>query len=113
MSFLDDVKADCLEAEADLGNRTMLWSGFSYPVAQSTIRKGAVLLVGGREVEIKLTLRVRYDGTKPSGQTWDFSLADLPKHGDIVHYLGTDYRIAQVNNAHSTFLEIDLADRNR
>lgn len=113
MSFLDDVKADCLEAESDLGNRVMTWNGFNYPAAPSTVRRGAILVIGGKEVEIKLTLRVRYDGTKSNGQTWDFGAADLPKHGELVTFNSIVYRIAQVNNAHSTFLEIDLMDRNR
>jgi len=111
MSFLDDVKADCTEAETDLGSRVMTWNSFDYPAAASTIRRGAVLVIGGKEVEIKLTLRVRYDGTKSNGQTWEFTT--LPKQGELVTYESIAYRIAMVNNAHSTFLEIDLADRNR
>lgn len=121
--FLDQVQADCLEAETDLGSRLMVWtsqtpgttgSGLTYPVAPTLIRRGAVLVVGGKEVEIKLTLRVRFAGTRASGQAWEFDT--LPKQGDRVTYpstSGTDYRIAQVNNAHGAFLEIDLTDVNR
>jgi len=106
--FLDEVRADCEEAETDLGGKTMTWSGGSYPVAPSLIRRGAVLVVGGKEVEIKLTLRVRFAGTG-----WEFTGETLPKQGQLVTYGARSYRIAQVNNAHEAFMEIDLMDNNR
>ncbi len=113
--FLDEVANDCQEAETDLGGRSMAWNGATYPVAGTLVRRGAVLVIGGKEVEIKLTLRVRYAGTRAGGQTWTFDT--LPKQGERVSYptSGTtiEYRIAQVNNAHDTFLEIDLMDINR
>lgn len=111
--FLDEVTEDCREAETDLGGKTMTWSGGNYPVAPSLVRRGAVLVVGGKEVEIKLTLRVRWSGTKTSGQPWEFSTDAMPKQGQLVGYGSQNYRIVQVNNAHEAFLEIDLMDANR
>jgi len=55
--------------------------------------------------------KVDLDGTKSNGQTWEFTT--LPRQGETVTFSSIVYRIAQVNNAHSTFLEIDLMDRNR
>lgn len=109
--FLTEVQRDCQEAERDLGSATMLWSGNSYPVAASLIRRGAMLVIGGKEVEIKLTLRVRYSGITSAGRAWEFTT--LPKQGERVTHKDTIYRIAQVNNAHETFIEIDLMDVNR
>lgn len=111
MSFLDEVRQDCLEAESDLGSATMNWSGTSYPVAATLTRRGAILVIGGKEVEIRLTLRVRMSGNRSGGGSWEFT--DLPKQGELVIYKDTTYRIAQVNRAHTSFLEIDLMDRNR
>lgn len=113
MSFLSEVQRDCLEAERDLGGATMRWNEASYPTAQSTVRRGATLVIGGKEVEIKLTLRVRYSGITAGGRTWEFEPDTMPRQGERVHYKNKDYRIAQVNNAHETFLEIDLIDVNR
>ncbi len=109
--FLDEIAADCIEAETDLGAKTMVWSDVSYPVASTLVRRGAVLVIGGKEVEIKLTLRVRYEGTRSNGLTWE--IATLPKQGEKVVFNSITYRIAQVNNAHNAFLELDLMDNNR
>lgn len=108
--FLDEIAADCLEAETDLGAKTMVWSGSTYPCASTLVRRGAVLVIGGKEVEITLTLRVRYTGIR-NGATWE--LTTLPKQGERVVFNSITYRIAQVNNAHSAFLELDLMDNNR
>jgi hypothetical protein len=115
LSFLSEVQADCLEAERDLGLAYMIWRGNSYPVAQSTVRRGATLIIGGKEEEIKLTLRVRYSGTTSGGRVWEFTTDEggKPKQGELVIYKDITYRIAQVNNAHEAFLEIDLMSRNR
>lgn len=111
--FLDEVMADCEEAETDLGGKTMTWREGVYPVAPSLIRRGAMLVVGGKEVEIKLTLRVRWSGTSTDGGTWSLDADALPKQGQTLVYGGKTYRIAQVNNAHEAFIEIDLMDNNR
>ena len=108
--FLKEVAADCVEAESDLGEKTMVWMQLHYPVASTLLRRGSVLVVGGREVTITMTLRVRYAGIR-NGATWEFVV--LPKSGERVNYGGKDYRIAQVNNAHSAFLELDLMDVHR
>lgn len=110
-SFLDEVASDLSEAETDLGGEMMTWNAQRYPVAASLVRRGAVLVVGGKEIEIKLTLRVAYEGRTTAGRDWEFST--LPKHGERVTFNDINYRIAQVNNAHSAFLEIDLMDANR
>lgn len=113
MSFLSEVQRDCIEAERDLGGASMRWDGALYPVAQSTVRRGATLVIGGKEVEIKLTLRVRYSGMTTDGRSWEFTADTMPKQGQQVEYKAKNYRIAQVNNAHETFLEIDVIDVNR
>ena len=109
--FLDEVAADCLEAETDLGGFTATWNGSSYPCASSLVRRGAVLIIGGKEVEIKLTLRIRYEGTRANGLAWEFTT--LPKQGERVVFKSINYRIAQVSNAHESFIELDLMDVNR
>ncbi len=111
--FLDEVAEDCKEAETDLGGRTMVWAEKTYTVAPSLIRRGAVLVIGGKEVEIKLTLRVRWSGTNADGVAWAFTADDMPKAGEKVYYAPRNYRIAQVNDAHGAFLELDLMDANR
>lgn len=108
--FLDEVSADCLEAETDLGGKLMTWNGDDYPCAASLVMRGSSLIVGGREVELRITLRVRRSGSF-DGRTWTFT--SFPKHGDRVTYGGTDYRIALVDNAHEAFLQIHLMDVNR
>jgi len=108
--FLDEVASDCVEAETDLGAQTVTWNGAIYPVASTLVRRGAVLVIGGKEVEIKLSLRVRYTGTR-AGITWE--LTTLPKQGERVIYKSITYRIAQVIDAHGAFVELDLAEINR
>ena len=108
--FLDEVAADCVEAETDLGAQTVTWNGAIYPCASTLVRRGAVLVIGGKEVEIKLSLRVRYTGTR-AGVTWE--LTTLPKQGERVIYKSITYRIAQVSDAHGAFVELDLAEVNR
>ena len=108
--FLDEIAADCVEAETDLGAQTMTWNGLIFPCASTLVRRGAVLVIGGKEVEIKLTLRVRYTGTR-AGVTWE--LETLPKQGERVVFKSVSYRIAQVSSAHEAFIEIDLMDVNR
>jgi hypothetical protein len=117
--FLDEVQTDCLEAETDLGGKTLAWaargeSPLTYPGASTTLKRGATLVIGGKEVEITLTVRVRWSGTTATGRAWSFGeMTDLPKQGDRITWGGKPYRIAQVTNAHDTFLEIDLMDVNR
>ena len=111
--FLDEVAADCQEAETDLGSKTMVWFEKTYTVAPSLIRRGSVLVIGGKEVEIKLTLRVRWAGVSSSGRVWEFTSDEMPKAGEKVYFAPKYYRIAQVNDAHGAFLEIDLMDANR
>jgi len=110
--FLDEVSDDCLEAETDLGEKTMVWNGDEYPVAPSLVARNTTLVVGGREVEIRITLRVRVSG-KWDGGTWAFQPQSMPKHGQRVTYGGIDYRIAAVDNGHETILQIHLMDVNR
>lgn len=111
--FLDEVAADCVEAEADLGGYSMNWSGVAYPAAATTLKRGAVLVIGGKEVEITITLRVRWTGTNAAGVQWEWTADTMPKTGDKVTWKGKTYRIAAVNNAHETFVEFDLIDANR
>jgi hypothetical protein len=108
--FLDEVAADCSEAENDLGAKLMTWGDNDYPVAASLVARDSSLIIGGREVSIRLVLRVRISGSQ-DGMTWKFNT--LPVHGQRVTYGGIDYRIAAVDNAHETFLQIHLMDVNR
>lgn len=109
--FLDGVAEDCKEAERDLGTalgpRTVTWDGADYDCAPSLIRRGTFVVIGGREEEIKLTLRVRNKGVD-----WDFRDA-IPKSGQRVVYGLVPYRILQVNQAHGAFMEWDLGSINR
>lgn len=113
--FLDEVAADCAEAENDLGLPVMVWNSQSITCAATLTKRGAVLVIGGKEVEIALTLRVRWSGTNAAGREWEFTTAEngMPKAGERVNYKGKNYRIAAVNDAHGAFLEIDLIDVNR
>lgn len=111
--FLDEVAEDCKDSESDLGSRKMVWKEVTCIVAPSLIRRGSMLVIGGKEVEIKLTLRVRWSGTNDAGVVWEFTTSAMPKAGEKVYYLTKSYRIAQVNDAHGVFMEIDLIDDNR
>lgn len=102
MSFLSEVKADCLEAETDLGAKTAIVNGITYSVAATLTRRDTILVIGGQEVEIKLTLRIRWT----EGDT-------LPAAGQRVTFNSVIYRIAQVSNAHFAFLEIACTEVNR
>ena len=112
-NFLDDIAEDCKEAENDLaiGNgdpQFVEWNGGEYDCAPSLIRRGTMIVIGGREVEIKLTLRVRH-----KGDGWDFAMA-VPKSGDLVVLNGVEnYRIAQVDRANGAFMQLDLMSPNR
>lgn len=111
--FLNEVRQDCTEAETDLGGRTMVWLGKTYPVAPTVVRRGRTLIVGGHEVDITATLRVRWEGTNSAGTAWEFTAEAMPRSGDLLNYGGKTYRIAQVNDGHQSFLEILLMDTNR
>lgn len=117
--FLDQVRADCAEAETDLGGQTFSWAPAgetvkAYPCAPTTQRRGAMLVIGGQEIDISLTLRVRYSGRTAAGRTWDFGdLTAIPKKGDRLIFGGKNYRIVDVVNAHGAFLEINCQDANR
>ena len=115
--FLNEVAADCAEAEADLGLPVMVWNNgtrnVSATVAATLTKRGAVLVIGGKEVEITLTLRVRWTGTNAAGVAWEFTEAVKPKAGERLTYKGKPYRIAQVSDAHGAFLEIDVIDVNK
>ena len=106
MSFLDEIREDCAEAESDLGNQSLTWNGTDYPCAQSTLRRGETLIVGGKDVEIRFTVRVRV-----RGDGW--VLNPIPKSGQRATYQSKEYRIGNVNDAHRAFVEIDLIDPNR
>lgn len=111
--FLDEVAGDCTEAENDLGLPVLVWNGQSITCAATLTKRGAILVIGGKEVEISLTLRVRWSGTNAAGRPWELTADTLPKSGDRVTYKGKPYRIAQVSDAHGAFVEIDLIDTNR
>lgn len=102
-----------MAAETDLGGKTMVWLGGTYPVAPTVVRRGRTLIVGGFEVDITATLRVRWEGTNGSGVAWEFTADAMPKAGQDVTYGGKTYRIAQVNDGHQSFIEILLMDANR
>ncbi len=115
--FLDEVAADCAEAENDLGLPVMVWNdgekNVTATVAATLTKRGAVLVIGGKEVEIALTLRVRWSGTNAAGTEWEFTAELMPKAGQRVTYKGKPYRIAQVSDAHGAFMEIDVIDPNK
>lgn len=109
--FLNEIAEDCKAAEADLGTdtgpRVVTYLDVDYECAPSLIRRGTTVVVGGREVEIRLTLRIRN-----KGDDWNFA-SSPPKSGATVIYQTVTYRIAQVNHAHGAFMEWDLMDANR
>lgn len=115
--FLNEVAEDCRAAEEDLGQPTMVWHdgtrNVTATVAGTLTKRGAILVIGGKEVEITLTIRVRWSGTNAAGVAWLFTEAVKPKSGDRITHKGKPYRIAQVGDAHGAFLEIDLIDVNR
>ena len=111
MNFLDEIAEDCKIAETDLGSATVTYNEVEYPAAATLIRRGTTVIIGGREVDIKLTLRVRNKGENEDG-AYNFGQTP-PKSGDKVTFQAVTYRIATVNHAHGAFMEWDLIDAAR
>lgn len=60
MSILSDIHDSALELLEDLtGNQTCTINGVRYPCIPSTLRRGTIIVVGGREEEIQGSVTIR------------------------------------------------------
>lgn len=81
----------------------LTWNGDPVACVPSSTRRGTVIIIGGVEAEIRLTLIARvalFTGTQPTA-------------GKPVTYGGTVYRIAAVTKTLGGNYELDLMDANR
>ena len=104
--FTDCIADGNAEAEFDLDSPVFMWNGEEYGCAPSTTRRGNTLVIGGSEVDIKLTLDVRL-------KTDDWTISTLPKSGERVKFSGVEYRILDVVSKHGATMELVLGDVNR
>lgn len=89
MSAISDFLNTSMERlETDLGGLTMTYAGSSYACTPNTLQKGNVLVLGGKEAVVSLSLLVRqslFGSTKPYT-------------GKRVTYAAKTYRIIRVDS---------------
>jgi hypothetical protein len=104
MGLRDEIAADMLEIHADLDSPTCTYLGTAYDCIPSGNSRGTTLALGGFEVEIEFSLRIRID-----------DLGDVvPVAGKRITYAGTEYKIAAAyRDGSGAFFCLMLQDPNR
>jgi hypothetical protein len=91
------------ELESNLGSPTFTYASTHYLCTPSTLRRGNVLVIGGKEIEVALTLIVRKT-----------LLATAPAIGKTLVFDSITYRVVNVlTAAGGSHFEIDLASPHR
>ena len=114
------------DVNGTLQSQTFTWQGASYACLASSLKRGTVIVVGGKEVEISLTLFVRKE-VLPTQVTVDSlvitadstaykadNMSAPPRSGNKLTHRNITYRVAAVAEvAGGSHWEIDLMDVNR
>ena len=124
MNAISDFVADGLQdLESDLGPETFTWKGVEVPCIPSSLKAGSIVVFGGHELAVTLTLVVR----KSNFLTADSSLltvdSDLvtvdqdmphPVAGKTLVFRSKTYRILSAKEPSTrSHYELDLGDPNQ
>lgn len=112
-----------LEIEDDLGNQTFRWKNKDIPCVPSSLSRDTILVIGGEQVNIGLTLIVRWDNfttadsefiTADSGEITADNETPMPVADDFLEFEGVTYKVELVRKlATKGLVEFVLRDEHR
>ncbi len=102
MSLREEISEMLEVLEGEMAVASLTYASVTYPCSASTEKRGTVIVVGGEQVEIQMTLFVRRT-----------AMATAPRTGRTLTYNALSYRILEVGTPQpGSHWEIDVGDVN-
>lgn len=103
MALADEIRDGLSELETELGSEEFTHGGNNYVCSATSLNRGEIVMIGGIDVEIEMTLLVR-----PAVIT-----GAVPAIGDAVTFRSTSYRVGRIKTGPATsHYQFDLIDPN-